>query len=85
METQDKRKWIPEIMYEDGEQGLTNNLPFVQVPLEKEMPGVLFMFGSKATGEFEPGPEGDPLEITELELHQYANLGFYCLLKTLPP
>jgi len=74
--TTDKRKWVPEIMYEEGEEGLSGNLPFVQVPDGKEMPGVLFLFASQDTGEFEPGLEGEPVPIVDLELHQYCNMAY---------
>lgn len=71
------RKWVPEIMYEElGDEGITQSIPFVQVPPEKEMPGIIFMFASTATGETEPGPEGEELPITDLDLHQYANLAY---------
>lgn len=69
------KHWVPEIMYEgDSEEALTSNIPFIPVPEDEEMPKVLFIFESRATGEFEPGPEGEPLEVTELDLHQYANM-----------
>ncbi len=71
-----KRKWVPEIMYEEGEEGLSGNLPFVQVPSDKEMPGVLFIFASQDTGEFEPGLDGEPVPIVDLELHQYCNMAY---------
>jgi len=62
-------------MYEgDTDEGLTSNIPFIPVPEDEEMPKILFIFESRATGEFEPGPEGEPLEVTELDLHQYANM-----------
>jgi hypothetical protein len=66
--------WIPEIMYEDDEGGMTSKIPFIMVPKEKEMPQMLFMFESRQTGEFEPGNDGEPLEIVEMELHQYADM-----------
>ena len=51
----DKRKWVPEIMYEEYEEdSISGGLPFIQVPNDKEMPDILFMFGSTETGEFEP-------------------------------
>ncbi len=66
--------WVPEICYEEVEEGMTANIPFIQVPDDKEMPGVIFIFESRETGEFEPGPEGEELPVTELDLHQYANM-----------
>ena len=67
--------WVPEIMYEDsGDEGLTSHIPFVQVPDSEEMPKLLYIFESRETGEFEPGPEGEDLPVTEMDLHQYADM-----------
>jgi len=68
--------WIPEIMYEDSseEDGITSNIPFIPVPQGEEMPRILFVFESRETGEFEPGPEGEDLPVTDFELHQYADM-----------
>ena len=72
-----KRKWVPEIMYEEYEEdSISGGLPFIQVPTEKEMPDILFMFGSSETGEFEPDLEGNPQPIMEMELFQYANMHY---------
>jgi len=68
-------KWIPEICYEeDGESGLTSHIPFIPVPAGEYMPRILYMFESRETGEFEPGPTGEDLPVTEMELHQYADM-----------
>ena len=67
-------RWIPEIMYEESEGGLTSNIPFIQVPTGESMPGMLFIFESRDTGEFEPGPDGEDLPVTDLELHQFCNM-----------
>ena len=73
----EKRKWVPEIMYEEYEEdSISGGLPFIQVPNDKEMPGIIFIFSSQNTGEVEPGPDGEDLPITNLDLHQYANLGY---------
>ena len=77
-----KGQWIPEIMYEEAEDGLTSNIPFIQVPKNEKMPNTLFIFESKDTGEFEPGPNGEELPVTELDLHQYADM--MTLRKRLP-
>ena len=74
--TIDKRKWFPEIFYEEDNDGIAGNLPFIQVPEDKEMPGMLFVFASKETGESEPGLDGEPVPIIELDLHQYANMNY---------
>jgi hypothetical protein len=72
------RNWMPEIMYEEGpaSDGLTSSLPFIPVPAGEVMPPFLFIFESKETGEVEPGPEGEELPVTEMELHQYASMNF---------
>ena len=73
----DKRKWVPEIIYEEYEDNaLSDGLPFVIVPEDKEMPDTLFMFCSQQTGEFEPDAEGNPVTIIEMELYQYANMKY---------
>jgi len=62
--------WYPEIMYEEE-----SKIPFVPVPTDQCMPHLLFMFESRETGEFEPGIDGDPLPIVQMDLHQYGNMG----------
>ena len=69
-----KTPWIPEIMYEDSGEGISSHIPFIQVPLGEYMPNMLFMFESRETGEFEPGLDGEELPVTQLDLHQYANM-----------
>ncbi len=69
----EKRMWVPEIVYEEYENsGLTDGLPFITIPGDKEMPGVLFFLGTQETGEFEPDENGDPAPIVEVEVHQFA-------------
>ena len=69
------KHWIPEILYEDGgEDCLTSNIPFIPVPDDEHMPTILYVFESRETGEVEPGPEGEELPVTEMELHQYADM-----------
>ena len=68
------KNWIPEIMYEETENGVSANLPFIMVPKEEEMPKILFIFESRDTGEYEPGLDGEQVEIREMDLHQYANM-----------
>ena len=73
----EKRKWVPEIMYEEyEEEALSGGLPFIQVPNDKEMPDIIFMFASQGTGDFEPDQEGNPQEIMEMELYQFANMQY---------
>jgi len=70
----EQEKWFPELMYEEAEDGLSSKIPFIMVPKEQEMPRVLFVFESRETGEFEPGPSGEKLPILEMDLHQYADM-----------
>lgn len=69
-----ENKWFPELMYEEAEDGLSSKIPFIMVPQEEVMPKVLFVFESRETGEFEPGPNGEKLPILEMDLHQYADM-----------
>ena len=66
--------WIPEICYEEEVDGISSHIPFIQVPIEQEMPKMLFVFESRETGEFEPGLDGNPVPVVQLDLHQYADL-----------
>jgi hypothetical protein len=66
--------WLPEICYEEDDDGLTSKIPFIEVPLSEKMPNILFIFESQETGEFEPGPTGEPIPIVDLELHQYGSM-----------
>jgi hypothetical protein len=62
-------KWIPEIMYEEDSQ-----IPFIMVPEGEANPPVLFIFISRETNEFEPGPEGEEIPIIEMDLHSYGDM-----------
>lgn len=67
--------WVPEIFYEEAdESGLTSHIPFITPPDDEEMPKMLFIFESRETGELEPGPDGEDLPVTQLDLHQYADM-----------
>ena len=69
----EKRMWVPEIVYEEYEgTGLTDGLPFINIPKDKEMPGILFFLGTQETGEFDPDENGDPQPIVEVEVFQFA-------------
>jgi hypothetical protein len=74
--SEDNQRWIPEIMYEESpeETGVSSHIPFIPVPQDEEMPNILFIFESRETGEFEPGPSGEELPVTNFELHQYADM-----------
>ena len=69
-----KKQWIPEIYYEEAEEGITNHIPFISVPKDEVMPSLVYIFESRETGEFEPGPRGESLPITQMDLHQYADM-----------
>lgn len=69
-----KNNWIPEIMYEESDDGMTSNIPFIMVPQDQQMPKVVFIFESRETGEYEPNEEGEPVPIMEMDLHQYADM-----------
>jgi hypothetical protein len=60
------KNWKPEIMYEETADGLTAGLPFIDVPEDKNMPTVLFMYESRKIQEEE-------LE-KEIILHSYASM-----------
>jgi len=69
-----KNNWIPEIMYEESDDGVSGNIPFIMVPNGELMPNMLFIFESRETGEMEPNEVGDPVPIMEMDLHQYADM-----------
>ena len=69
-----KAKWIPEIMYEEADEGSSSSIPFIMVPENETMPNLLYMFESRATGRDEPGLDGSPVPIVEWDLHQYADM-----------
>ncbi len=67
--------WVPEIMYEESnEHGLSSHIPFIPVPNNEVMPSLLYIFESRETGETEPGSDGEELPVTEMDLHQYADM-----------
>tara|TARA_Y100000034_G_C6653015_1_gene285927 strand:- start:152 stop:511 length:360 start_codon:yes stop_codon:yes gene_type:complete len=68
------KHWMPEIVYEEMDDGLTSRIPFISVPEEEKMPHLIYIFESRDTGEIEPGPEGEDLPVTEITLHQYADM-----------
>jgi len=73
---QNLKSWIPEITYEEVQDGISSNIPFINVPSDEIMPRMLFIFESKETGEFEPGAEGEMLPIVEMDLHQFADMSY---------
>lgn len=67
-------KWIPEIVYEEVSDGGSSAIPFVMVPSDEVMPELIYIFESRETDDFEPGPDGEELPIVEWDLHQYADM-----------
>ena len=68
------KNWIPEICYEEDTDGMSSHIPFIHVPKGETMPGFIFIFESQETGELEPGDDGNPLPIYDMDLHQYADM-----------
>lgn len=68
-----KESWVPEIMYEEGQEG-TSQIPFIMVPPDEEMPPLIYIFESIETGEFEPGLDGSEVPVVQWDLHQYADM-----------
>ena len=66
--------WVPEICYEEEVDGISSHIPFIQVPLTEQMTNILYVFESRETGEHEPGLDGNPVPVIQLDLHQYADL-----------
>lgn len=67
-----KSNWKPEIFYEDysrddESQSLTSGLPFINVPKEHNMPGVLFICEARDISD-----EDNELE-KEIIVHSYYN------------
>ncbi len=69
-----KSNWIPEIMYEENEDGTSSHIPFVPVPTGEEMPKLLYVFESRETGDMEPGLDGEEVPVIQWDLHQYADM-----------
>ena len=66
--------WVPEIMYEESNEGVSSQIPFIMVPQEEEMPSLLYVFESRETGETEPGQDGEEVPVVQWDLHQYADM-----------
>ena len=75
---------IPTILYEEPRPvEPPNPIPYIDVPKDGKMPPVLFIFEYKQTGEFEPGPNGNPIEIIDQLPHKFLDMEF--LKEKLPP
>ncbi len=70
-------KWIPNIYYEENEEGITGGLPFIDVPYGRSMPGCLFICESKDYKDLSQETK-DNLDLEHLEkeivMHSYANM-----------
>ena len=69
-----EQNWIPEILYEENEDGSNSNIPFIMVPKNEVMPRLLYVFESRETEQLEPGLDGEPVPVFEWDLHQYADM-----------
>lgn len=58
-------KWIPNIYYEETNEGITGGLPFIEVSEDKAMPGCLFICEAKNIMNEEE---------KEVTIHSYANM-----------
>ena len=67
-------QWIPEIMYEENDDGTASHIPFIMVPEAEKMPQMLYVFESRETGEHEPGFDGEEVPVIQWDLHQYADM-----------
>ena len=76
MKTNKTTAWIPEIVYEETEQGKTSQIPFIHVPDDQPDPPLLFIFLTRQTGEIEPDVDGEDMPIVDMQLHQYADMQF---------
>ena len=74
MSNNDITNWVPEICYEEVDDGITSQIPFIEVPVGKQMPRVLFIFETRETGEHEPGLDGEPVPVFDMDLHQYGDM-----------
>jgi hypothetical protein len=77
------KNWVPEILYEETEEGGSSSLPFIMVPEDQVMPKLLYIWESRNTGRYEPNDEGNPVPVFEWDLHQFADMLF--LKKHLEP
>ena len=72
--TTHKKAWIPEIVYEETEDGKTSQIPFIHVPDDQPDPPLLFVFLTRQTGETEPGLDGEEVPIVDMQLHQFVDM-----------
>ena len=58
------QRWIPEIFYEETNDGLTRGLPFVNIPKDKAMPSALFICEVRDAED----------DMKDLAIHMFANM-----------
>jgi hypothetical protein len=75
---------LPEICYDEPVPGQpANQFPFILVKSGKKMPPVIFIEERRETGETEPGPNGEPVEIVDSLMHKFVDMEV--LKEKLPP
>lgn len=68
---------IPVILYEEPQPGLKPNpIPYIEVPENKTMPPVIWIFEYKETGETDIGDDGNPAKVVDQIPHQYCDITF---------
>lgn len=73
-----RTQWIPNIFYEEDENGLAGGYPFIEVPRDKDMPNCLFICGIR-----ELDTKVDEAFEKEAEMYSYGNMSV--LKEKLPP
>ena len=58
------QRWIPEIFYEETQDGLTRGLPFVSIPEDKAMPSAMFICEVRDAED----------DMKDLAVHMFANM-----------
>lgn len=68
---------VPEILYEVDAQGnQVSQIPYIEVPVNKQMPPVLFIFEYRHTGETEPDEKGREVPVLDQIPHKYLDMEF---------
>lgn len=79
-----KKYEVPEICYDEPLPGQSaNQFPFILVKNGNDMPPVLFIEERRETGETEPGPNGESIEIVDSLMHKFVDMEV--LKEKLPP
>lgn len=74
--TRNQEKYeIPQILYEEPQPGqAANPIPYIEIPQDKNMPPVIFIFEYKHSGETEPGQNGEAIEMVDQIPHKYVDM-----------